>query len=162
MIKQFPIKIEETDLDAIKDYSEKIGSSVADVFKKGAALMISGGSKDSAAEIKALQERVLELTDENQSLKDTLEAAVEQESEISHVTITGREIKNHGFGKELNQAVDNVIYRLRKVRPGSDKHWARNLNQWSAGVIFDDGRPFTPASPSKEEVLAMEKATSKS
>jgi cob(I)alamin adenosyltransferase len=109
MQKNFSLKIEESVLEQIKDFSEKHKISIADVFKTGADLYMSES------------ERVKELESEIQALKDTLEANVAS--------------TDYGFIPELNKAIGNLIKRLHKCRSGSHAHFARSINRWATNTI---------------------------
>jgi hypothetical protein len=163
MQTSFPIKIEGSELDSIKDYAKKNNLSAAEVFRNGALSLISSTPVlVDTTELEALRAQVKALTEENNAQRDTLEANAKEDNSISHVTITGREIPNFGLPtKALNQCAANIIYRLARVPAGSADHYCRITNSWASSALRITTSKFVPNAPSKDELSVMEKSASK-
>jgi hypothetical protein len=149
------MKIDEIELESIKDYAKQNSLSASDVFRKGGLMILSGVTEVDLKELESLRVRIIELEDENVSLRDTLES---NSGAVSHLTLTGREVPNYGLPtKELNQSLANIHYRLARVPLGSASHFAKLCNMWSSRVLRVGDRTFTPVVPSKEIMDGLEK-----
>jgi hypothetical protein len=164
MEKQFVIRLDEKELDRIKDYAKENSISAAELFRNAALNLISTTPVlADMEEMESLRASVQRLTEENNAQRDTLESLSKEDNSISHKTITGREIPNYGLPtKALNQCLANVHYRLARIPAGSADHYCRVTNSWASAVLRITTSNFVPSAPSKEELSAMEKAASKS